>query len=127
LYTISELARTRDWGRNLAKYTEGDFSSKIENLRRYFGRLNLSARQEFVENLQKSPPEELKNYPKYKKFVNECIRGYNYAVKNHNSKVNIDDLRTYFQELNFPNKLEFIQKLQTNVPKIKNQSRYRIL
>jgi len=125
--TLSVLVRARDWERNIARYTASDFASKIEALRWYFGRLSLPAKQEFIRNLQYSASTHLKNYPKYRKFVNECVAAYNADVKKHNSEVQLQDLRAYFDDLNFPSKFEFIQKLQTSPPEIKNQPRYRKL
>lgn len=102
-----------------------NFELKIEELRWYFRSLGLVEKLKFIGNLQNNPPEDTKNYPIFRKFVNECIRIYNSEVRKHNSEMRMKDLRAYFNELNFPTKLEFIRKLQATPPAIRNQQKYR--
>lgn len=109
----------------MSYYMTKNFATKIEELRWHFYRLNLVDKLDFIEKLQTRPPENVINYPKYRKFVNECIKNYNTEVRRHNSRVRMQELRAYFRGLNFPTKLEFIKKLQASPPAVKNHPKYR--
>ena len=109
----------------MSYYLTKDFATKIEELRWHFYRLNLLEKLDFIEKLQTRPPENVINYPKFRKFVNECIQNYNVEVRRHNSRVRMQELRAYFRGLNFPAKLEFIRKLQAKPPAVKNHPKYR--
>jgi hypothetical protein len=123
LQTLAELSKLDVGAQGAAK----GFAAKIDELRWHFSELNLLEKQKFIENLQNNPPEDTKNHPKFRKFVNECIENYNTLVKRHNSEVKMQDLLTYYDGLNLPKKLDFIQKLQETPPEIKSQPRYRNL
>ena len=108
-----------------AHFTPKTFDDKLNDLRHYFYWLDLPSKQVFIGNLRNNPTDEVKNYPKYRKFLNECIKEYNAQVKHHNSEVRLQDLRAYFDSLGLSTKQEFIQKLQENPPEIKGQPKYK--
>ena len=106
-------------------YAPKDFAAKIEELRWHFYYKDLLGKLHFIEKLQTRPPKDVRDDPRFRRFVNECIRNYNSEVRRHNSYVRMQELRAYFRGLNFPTKLEFIRKLQTNPPEVRNHPKYR--
>jgi len=108
-------------------YTPRDMTTKIEELRWHFYGKDLVGKLHFIDKLQTRPPKEVRDHARYRKFVNECIRSYNAEVRRHNSAVRMQELRAYFRGLNFPTKLEFIRKLQSNPPEVRNHPKYRRL
>lgn|GEM_PF-4374889 len=111
----------------MAYFETNDFVAKIEQMRWYFGGLELPRKLEFIQKLRSTLPEDAGGFPQYRKFVNECIQDYNEKVRRHNSDVRIQELRGYYNELNHPTKLAFIEKLQEHPPEIRNHSKYRKL
>ncbi|MDR2183410.1 MAG: hypothetical protein LBE55_04480 [Clostridiales bacterium] len=125
--TVAAYVNYQDANYNAAHFTLKNFDQKLNELRYYFYSLDLPSKQVFIGNLRNNPTDEIKNYPKFRKFLNECIKEYNRQVKHHNSQVRLQDLRAYFDGLSLPTKRDFIQKLQDSPPEIKNQPKYRRL
>jgi len=107
-------------------YPNKDFMAKIEELRWHFQGKDLLGKLHFIDKLQTRPPIDVRQDPRYRRFVNECIRSYNTEIRQHNSQVRLQEMRIYFRSLDFPTKLGFIRKLQAKPPEIRNHPKYRI-